>query len=280
MNKLFFEELQRDNCWFTFAFFEKLPDVDPQTNLLNRDVWQDDTLIQRHIFALIFGSFGYKRNLLKAIRLCYMKISHLAETEPRDTSFNNPEFVRWIGLFAQYYVLVGTAFAYQRDYVSAARYMMNGLKTGAINLCLPYCDFIRYVLSRVEMLPTERCEYEGCGFSPDNPMGSPELDGGTLIASVAEDVIPALEGEDGDIILAYNGMQKYGNMRRLGSVKSNKFKNLIDVYEVLYIDKNGVLKKLRLYFNGYFSNSRGEIRLPDGFRLDPCSQASSFYKKV
>ena len=158
---------------------------------------------------------------------------------------------------------------------------MNGLKTRAVNLFMPYCDFIKYVLAKVAEMPAEIAHYDGCGFSEDEPMGSTELNGGMLNARAAEMIISALEGNNGEIILSYYGRQKYGNLKRLGSTNSNKFRNCIDVYEALAIDRKFNLKKIRFYFNGYFSSqSRSNIRLPKGFRLDPLSEAAQIFKVV
>ena len=201
--------------------------------------------------------------------------------EPQNRSFDNLEFTTWLNKYAQYCVLMGTIFAYQHDYKKAALFSMNGLKTGAINLCMPYCDFINYILAKVEELPIELVEYSGCGFSVDEPMGGLDLNAGSLIPSVAETVIPALEGEHGGFVLAYNGRNRYGSIKRLGSTSSNNFKNRIDIYEVLIADSNHDIKKLRLYFNGYFTNeNRDKIRLPKGFKLDFCNPAAKFYKVV
>lgn len=281
MDELLFAELQRDNCWFTLSFFEDLPQVDATGHNAIKRAWADDACIQRHIFAMIFGGFGYSVNLFKAKMYCELKIIEFGKSEPENRFFEDANFLSWLNRYAQYCVLYGTILAYQHDYVRAARYLMNGLKTGAINLFMPYCDFIRYVLSKVEEMPAEIAEYSGCGFSVDEPMGSIDLNEGYLLASTANDVIPALEGEQGGIILAYNGTTSYGNLRRLGSTSSEKFRNRIDIYEVLMVDSSNKLKKLRLYFNGYFSiQNRNRIRLPSGFRLDICSRAARAYTVV
>ena len=82
-------------------------------------------------------------------------------------------------------------------------------------------------------------------------------------------------------ILSYFGVQKYGNLRRLGSTQNNQFRNCIDIYEVLAIDRNFKLKKIRFYFNGYFTPQNSySIKLPTGFCLDPLSEASQIYQAV
>ena len=82
-------------------------------------------------------------------------------------------------------------------------------------------------------------------------------------------------------ILSYFGVQKYGNLRRLGSTQNNQFRNCIDIYEVLAIDRNFKLKKIRFYFNGYFTTQNSySIKLPTGFCLDPLSETAQIYQAV
>ncbi len=281
MDEKFFAELQKDCCWFTLPIFENLPVIDPNLDVMDRSIWSDDACVQRHILAMIFGGFGYSIDLSKAEVIATIKLRQLEKREPKDKSPNNPEFIEWLVLFAQYNILLGTVFAYLHNYPLAASLLMNGLKTRSVNLFMPYCDFIKYVLEKVAEMPAELAEYAGCGFSVDEPMGSTELNGGTLNTRAAEMIISALEGDNGEITLSYYGGQKYGNLKRLGSANSNKFRNCIDVYEVLAIDRKFNLKKIRFYFNGYFSpQNRLSIRLPKGFRIDPLSEATRLFKIV
>ena len=282
MDEQFFAQMQKDCCWFTLPMFEKLPNVDPNVDVVQNDtLWQDDACVQRHIFAMIFGAFGYSVNLTRARSIALIKLGQIENRKPKDKSPDNPEFIRWLGLFAQYNILLGTVYAYRHEYHIAASLLMNGLKTRAINLFMPYCDFIKYVLSKVAEMPAEIAHYDGCGFSADEPMGSTELNGGMLNARAAEMIISALEGNNGEIILSHYGGQKYGNLKRLGSTNSNKFRNCIDIYEVLTIDRKFNLKKIRLYFNGYFtSQNRFSIRLPKDFSLDPLSESAQIFNVV
>ncbi len=281
MNEKDFAELQKGCCWFTLPIFEQLPNVDPSDNVLDDHIWKDDVCLQRHIFAMIFGGFGYPVSLSKAKSLTLMKLMQLEDREPKNKSTDDSEYIKWLNLFAQYNILYGTALVYQHAFVEAAKFLMNGLKTRAVDLFMPYCDFIKYVLSVVETYPAELAEYEGCGFSADEPMGGLGLNGGDLIASVAKMVIPALEGENNEIILAYNGGQSYGNLKRICSTHSKHFRNCIDVYEVLMVDRHFKLKKLRLYFNGYFTrDNQFDICLPDGFRFEPHSKEAEYYDVI
>lgn len=281
MDEKLFAELQKVCCWFTLPIFEDLPNIDPCIDIMNKAAWNDDILVQRHIFAMIFGGYGYSVNLSKAKALATIKLGQIEKQEPKDKSPNSPDFVIWIGLYAQYNILLGTVFAYLQNYPLAAFLLMNGLKTRAVNLSMPYCDFIKYVLSKVAEMPVELAEYSGCGFSVDDPMGSIEMSGGNLIANAAETIISSLAGDNGEIILSYCGGQKYGNLKRLGSTNSKDFRHCIDIYEVLIIDRKFKVKKLNLYFNGYFTiESKNIIRLPKGFHLDPLSEVVQLFQIV
>lgn len=281
MDEECFANLQKECCWFTLPLFEQLPDVDPSKDILNDPLWENDTYVQRHIFAMTFGGLGCSIDLKNAKLLAAIKFSQVEDRCPSDKSHNNPAYVRWLGLYAQYNILLGTVLAYLHNYPLAAYLLMNGLKTRAINLFMPYCDFIKHIISKVEQMPCELAEYAGCGFSVNEPMGGTELNGGTLLPHVAEMLIPSLEGDDGEMVLAYHGTQRYGNLKRRGSTQSTSFRNIIDVYEVLLITRKFELKKLSLYFNGYFTReNRHLVRVPRGFHINPHSEAAEFFKTV
>ena len=149
----------------------------------------------------------------------------------------------------------------------------------------PYCyqnpdgDTITYYCCITTYVDDEPAEYFGCGFSADEPMGGIELNGGTLLANMAEMIIPALEGDDGEQILAFRGNQIYGNLKRRGSTNSHNFRNCIDIYDVLLVTRQFKIKRLRLYFNGYFTReNRYLIKLPQGFHLNPWSEEAQIFK--
>lgn len=279
MDEKFFAELQKECCWFTLPIFEQLPEVDPSKDVINDPIWRNDTYVQRHIFAMIFGGFGCSVDLKNAKLLATIKFGQVEKQRPKDDSLNNPAYVRWLGLYAQYNILLGTVFAYLHNYPMAAYLLMNGLKSRAVNLFLPYCDFIKYILAKVSEMPSEPAEYFGCGFSADEPMGGVELNGGTLLANMAEIIIPALEGDEGEQILAFRGNQIYGNLKRRGSTNSYKFRNCIDIYDALLVTRKFEIKRIRLYFNGYFTReNRFLIKLPRGFHLNPWSEEARMFK--
>ena len=279
MDEKIFADLQKDCCWFTLPIFEQLPEVDPNKDVLNNPIWRNDTYVQRHIFAMIFGGFGCPVDLKNAKLLATIKFGQVEKQCPKDKSIDNPAYIRWLGLYAQYNILLGTVFAYLHNYPMAAYLLMNGLKSRAVNLFLPYCDFIKYILAKVSDMPSEPAEYFGCGFSADEPMGGVELNSGTLLANMAEMIIPALEGDDGEQILAFRGNQIYGNLKRRGSTNSHNFRNCIDIYDVLLVTRKFQIKMIRLYFNGYFTRENQYlIKLPQGFHLNPWSEEAQIFK--
>ena len=75
--------------------------------------------------------------------------------------------------------------------------------------------------------------------------------------------------------------QIYGNLKRRGSTNSHNFRNCIDIYDVLLITRNFQIKRVRLYFNGYFTReNRYLIKLPQGFHLNPWSEEARIFKVV
>ena len=106
MDEKIFADLQQECCWFNMPFFEQLPEVDPRKDVLNGPIWKNDTYVQRHIFAMIFGGFGYSINLTRARSTALIKLGQIENCEPKDKSPDNPEFINWLGLFAQYNILL------------------------------------------------------------------------------------------------------------------------------------------------------------------------------
>ena len=96
MDEKFFAQLQKDCCWFTLPMFENLPKVDPTVDVMMDALWNDDVCVQRHIFAMIFGAFGYSVNLTRARSTALIKLGQIENREPEDKSPDNPE--SWIHL--------------------------------------------------------------------------------------------------------------------------------------------------------------------------------------
>ena len=144
---------------------------------------------------------------------------------------------------------------------------MLGLKTEQISINMPYCDFIRYVLSKLSTIPVHKSMRKGCGFELENPMGS--CGGNSLIAQNALKVIPEMEGKNGEVIVARMGNTGlFGYLNRIHSDYNSSLGIMIDVYETFIIDKNYNMKKVQFYFNGYFNVcAKNEIKVAKGFKI-------------
>ena len=151
--------------------------------------------------------------------------------------------------------------------MAATYHFMWALKTEAIDLILPWCDFIKCVLRELPPLVTEEFEGEGCGFSADEPMGS--LGGTRLIAINAMRLISDLVGINGEIVVAKLGRTgMYGFCRRLGSTDSSTVDNMIDIYETYVIDAKYNIRRVEFYVNGYYPiTPPAPVCHPNGFRF-------------
>ena len=145
---------------------------------------------------------------------------------------------------------------------------MKGIKTESVSLNMPYVDFIKYILNKLDYIEKSTASYIGCGFESTNPMGGVKnFRTGYLDANFAMIVIPKMEGVNGEVIIAKQGRTgMFGNLIRRGSVAGG-----IDVYETNLIDKDYNLKTLKLYFNGYGRIAEG-IVIADGFTLKEYGQ--------
>lgn len=220
------------------------------------------------IFPLIFGNYDTQIDLDLALTETNKLLEYVNSKKPnKNLVRENDLYMDWLHEFAIPQILLGTIYAYKKEYVKASYHFMLGLKTEQIGINMPYCDFIRYVLSQLSNLTITKSNRKGCGFEVDNPMGS--CGGNSLIPQNAFKIIPEMEGKNGEVIIARMGNTGlFGYLKRLKSVYSPSSGVSIDVYETYIIDKDYNIKKIHLYFNGYFSfGSRNSIKLAKGFRL-------------
>lgn len=220
------------------------------------------------IFPLIFGNYDTQIDLDLALTETNKLLEYVNSKKPtKNLVRENDLYMDWLHEFAIPQILLGTIYAYKKEYVKASYHFMLGLKTEQITINMPYCDFIRYVLSKLSNLTITKSNRKGCGFEVDNPMGS--CGGNSLIPQNAFKIIPEMEGKNGEVIVARMGNTGlFGHLKRLKSTYSPSFGVSIDVYETYIIDKNYNIKKIHLYFNGYFSfGSLNSIKLAKGFRL-------------
>ena len=274
MDLINFKRHMRVFAWFsphTMPFIDYEDDEDT--------IKEYGTKAEMLTFSLIFGNAenqGLKRDVKRAIQISSDAIKVYETKRPSKGKkvieiSQTPEwdnFVEWIKKYAEWQILLGTAYAYDGDYVKASYHLMKGLNTDALNLSLAYCDFARYIFKKLKALPKTEAKYEGVGFNAETPMGSVGKRV-YLDASAAIQTIPEMEGNEGEILIARKpeGLDVvYGSLERKGSV-CNSQKMMIDIYETLLIDKDYNLKTVRFYFNGYFGEENNMIRIADNFTL-------------
>ncbi len=219
------------------------------------------------IFPLIFGNYDCQIDLDKALSETNALLTRVLNEKPTDNCVReNAVYMAWLHEYAVPQMLLGTIYAYQNEYVKAAYHFMLSLKTEQIVINMPYCDFIRYILGKLPKYVSGEAEYDGCGFSEDDAMGS--CGGTILVASNALKIIPEMEGKNGEVIVARNGNSgMFGHLERIGSTYSETASICVDIYETYIIDRNYNVKKVLFYFNGYFNMGQSKIKIANGFRL-------------
>ena len=275
MDEEIFAIMMERNPWFTLTA-ERLP-------IPCKDEEEMSYLeYKRAIFAYIFGSFGFEKDLAKAELYCCHGIGELNKKKPAYPFAANEEWVGWLHNYGELNILLGTVYAYMRKTTRSVYYFMRALNTEALNLNMPYCDFIRYIISKLDDEPCSSADYTGIGFCAEEPMGFLPSKDAFLYAGAALEIIPGLAGLDGEVIVARkcNTSMPYGSMRRY-SVSDPHQPHMIDVYEVYVIDKQFNLKKASFHFNGYMPHSdRRSIILPDGFTVRQNSPLHKTYSFV
>ncbi len=276
MNKEEFANMQRMFGWFGYdpSYNEE------QYNDIKHRVENGEEVTTeeecKYIFPMVFGRFNCKIDYEKAEKLLLELLNDVMKFKPEKEK--GYEFFSWSHEYALTVILLATVYAYKDETIKSAYYFMKGLKTEAINLNMPYCDFIMHILSKLDEMDIAEEKRNGCGFDVDNPMGS--IGGGFLNARCALEVIPNMEGENGEVIVAKQGrVGMYGYLRRRGSTKSDKIPEMLDIYETYIIDKDFNIKRIYFYFNGYVAGGTPYVRLANGFKMIN-NQTSMFYKVI
>lgn len=267
-----FAKFQQSNPWFTIAFGQDLP-VPPK----EIPPYEEMTSAFRRIFALIFGSFGFEKDLNAAEAMCHAVLEHLDGIKP--THWDTDEADEWLNKYGGAEILLGTVCVYAGRTVEGVYHFMNGLGTYAIGLNTVYSDFIRMIINKLEDVHCGEANYSGRGFSADFPMGFKPAAAASLFAQAALDVIPGMSGKNGEVIVAkrFDIPHPFGSLKRF-SVDSALQPHIVDVYESYVIDKDFNLKKAKFYFNGYMPHGDGRaIILPEGFTVAPHSVFHKWY---
>lgn len=248
MDEKIFADMQKNNPGFHAGgvFRQKQPPLDLSKKKEGEPLTNQE--MTQLVFANIFGSYGFPKNLDEAETICKYILTELDKVKPTaDRHRKNNRWMIWQNQYGQAQVQLGTIYAYKNEIIKAAYHFMLGLKSEMVAMNMPYCDFIRYIVAKLNDLPKEKAAYHGRGFSPNKPMGCAPGERVALDAQIAMSVIPEMEGKNGEVIVARKGnMVFYGHLKRLGSCGGN-----IDIYETWLIDKGYNIKSIELYFNGY-----------------------------
>jgi hypothetical protein len=212
------------------------------------------------ILPMVFGNFGCKIDLERAWREAEALGIRLMVKKTALLKIDAKRFWYDTGNVS---ILMGIIGAYLDDFVLSAKCFLLGLKTEAINLNAPTCDFIKYVLSKIPSYAEEEASYSGCGFTPDDVMGPAY--GNRFDGTLALRNIPKMQGRNGEIIVAFQGQRGlYGFLERRGSTRCDKLPHPVDIYETYLIDEEDNVKKIKLYFNNYF-DYEAPLKCADGF---------------
>ena len=131
MDEEIFAIMMERNPWFTLTA-ERLP-------IPCKDEEEMSYLeYKRAIFAYIFGSFGFEKDLAKAELYCCHGISELNKKKPAYPFAANEEWVGWLHNYGELNILLGTVYAYMRKTTRSVYYFMKALNTEALNLNMPY----------------------------------------------------------------------------------------------------------------------------------------------
>lgn len=236
------------------------------------------------IFSKIFGSYGENIDLNSAEEDCLKLLKNVESLKPEDKS-DDKVFIKWYKSWQMANVLLGTIYGYKKEYIkSAYHFMASGhndhfLSMGALVLKMPYNGFINYVLKQIPKTHIVKANYEGCGFTKENPMGAcNQISATSLQPTFANFIITRMCGLNGEVIVAIkDGFAINGYLKRVGSCGPNINGNgIIDKYKALIIDKEYNLKEIELYFDGYFEEinfgpdfEKKECKIPNGFTIRP-----------
>ena len=276
MDEKVFADMQKNNPWFQAGgFFNSLKPLDLSKKRDGEKL--TDLEMAQFIFAKIFGSFGFEQSLDEAESICKIMIKELEKVKPiANQKRDNEEWMLWQNQYGEIQIQLGTVYAYKQEFIKAAYHFMLGLKSDMVNLNMPYCDFIRFIVAKLVDLPKSKVEYQGRGFTPTNPMGCVSREKIVLDAQIAMSVIPEMEGDKGEVIVARKGnMVFYGHLERRGSVAGK-----IDIYETWLIDNEYNLKIINFYFNGYRNDDTQKqlIYLAKGFSIKPHTILSNVFE--
>ncbi|MDR3293913.1 MAG: hypothetical protein LBT20_07425 [Clostridiales bacterium] len=222
------------------------------------------------LFMKMFGCHGEVKDLDAALDIALNGLDYLPAQKPRgDNNREDSLYMGWLNAIGSLSVLIGTIYAYKNEPIKSCYYLMQGLKTEMVAMSTPYCDFIKYMFSKLDDRLKIEDIREGIGYSADNPCGSVDVFKRMLVSWRAMEIIPDFVGNNGDMLMCHNGSSGlYGHLTRLGSTHGESIPECVDIYETWLIDKEFNLKRIQFFWNGYFENGiTGKVLLPIGFRI-------------
>jgi hypothetical protein len=272
-----FIDIEKDNPWFSF---EMMPPLTKSEDEFRKSDTSGFVEGMQYIFAHIFGSFGYEQNFDKAESL----IIGVYKNNPRPAD-NSKEMLSWRTLYGHLQIQLGTVYALKKEYIKAAYHFMAGVKTECVSLDKTYVDFMNYIMSKLVDMPKTELNYGGCGFSIDEPMGCcNKSEKAILMPRIAMEVIPAMEGNDGEVVAVHTycdmlgRLKPIGHIKRLGSTSSKSQTHIIDMYETFVISKDYKLHRAVFFFDGYTYRLDPSINIANGFHIRKESQMRENYR--
>lgn len=264
------------------------------------------------IFAKIFGCFGQEKNLDEAENDCLSLLKKVEDDKPRNLN-NENIYYAWIKNWQMVNVVLGTIFAYKKEFVKATyHFLICGVLDDdrkALFLKNSYKKFIFFVMDQIKNITPQKANYSGCGFSYDTPMGGYNQKKKADLYSLNDSfIIQRMVGENGEVIAAFHDdsnayknitrgefeYYKYSKcMNKTGTGFIYKYKTLIidrayNVYETnFYID--GTFEEIDqvtyrwkhliklLGKTGYDSYKKNKCKVADGFTIRRTAIKNFFY---
>lgn len=277
MDEEFFATLQRIYPWFNGELL--LSGIKPlDDDIVNSVKTFEDIKKQninsfdakRIIFAKIFKEDRDIESLDMAEKICWEMLDNLPPYEKIKECIKSKKNIEQIVEYASLQILLGTVYAYKKDYVKSVYHFFAGIKEEAVNLNDPYCHFIKYVVSKIEDMPKEKEENE---FSAEKIIGFKidKSDRKIFAPGLAEDLVSKLKGKKGEVVVAYRAVRSmFGLFERQGSVYDKESETHIDRYKTFLIDRKYNIKEVIFYISNYIDGTilKENLVVQEGFEVD------------
>lgn len=216
------------------------------------------------IFAKIFGSFDQEKNLDEAEKDCLNLLKNVEDNKPKNLD-EEKIYYRWINNWQMANVLLGTVFAYKKEFVKASyHFLICGVLDDdfkAMHFKKPYREFMFFVLDQMKNVTPQKANYSGCGFSLRDPMGGfdQKKDKASYRYRLSgRYLIPIMVGKNGEVIAAFlddednyrvrGVFERYENIR----VWNDAMTGEVDKYKTFVIDKTYNVFEVDFCLDGNF----------------------------